>query len=262
MRIKLRLDLNVPKNAGIYYSKSKESERKIEGAKKAIEETKRKIAEHKKMKSKEKQKIRVEKKWYEKFHYFFTESGKLVIGGKDATQNDIIFKKYMREGDLIYHSDIPGGALVVFEKGITAELHEKLEVAQFAISFSRAWRSGVSAADVYCFKKEQISKTPNSGEYIKKGSFIINGEKEWFKNTELKLKVGVIKKDVDGKELDLSFVYPFKSKTKLDKYLILKPNGHFKKGKASKSIAKYLKLDPNDIMPLLPNGDIAISKPK
>lgn len=286
MRIKLRLDLNVPKNAGLYYSKSKEIEKKIDGARKAIEETKRKIKEHKELKSKEKQKIRVEKKWYEKFHYFFTESGNLVIGGRDGTQNEILFKKHIEDNDLIYHADIMGASLVVFKNGLGADLREKLEVAQFAVSFSRAWNQGYTTTDVYCVKKDQISKTPKSGEYIKKGSFIITGEREWFKNTELKLKIGIVRKKIDEKKktenegneendkMDLDsktnlneineklipLVYPYRSTIKLEKYLVLKPGGHFKKMRAAKSIAKYLSVDTEEIIPLLPNGQIGIKK--
>ena len=35
----------------------------------------------------------VEKEWFEKFHYFTTSGGQLVIAGKDTKQNDVLYSR-------------------------------------------------------------------------------------------------------------------------------------------------------------------------
>ena len=44
------------------------------------------------------------------------------------------------------------------------------EMAQFAISYFSIWKGGFIAADCYMIKGDQVSKTPESGEYLKKGA--------------------------------------------------------------------------------------------
>jgi hypothetical protein len=38
---------------------------------------------------------------------------------------------------------------------------------------------------------DQVSKTPESGEFLKKGAFVIRGERTYFKDTPLGLAIGI-----------------------------------------------------------------------
>jgi len=38
------------------------------------------------------------------------------------------------------------------------------------------------AADCYLIKGDQVSKTPESGEFLKKGAFVIRGERRYFRD--------------------------------------------------------------------------------
>jgi predicted ribosome quality control (RQC) complex YloA/Tae2 family protein len=38
--------------------------------------------------------------WFEKFNWFITSENYLVISGRDAQQNELVVKRYMKKGDL------------------------------------------------------------------------------------------------------------------------------------------------------------------
>ena len=165
----------------------------------------------------------------------------------------------MNNDDLAFHADIIGASLVILKDGMNASDMEKRETAQFSASMSKAWKEGYASVDVYAVPKDQISKSAPSGTYIKKGSFIISGERIWFKSVELKLVIGVIKEDNSQIPIIRPYIRGFDD---ISKPLVLKPGGKFKKGDAAKRIAKHLGVDVDDVLPILPNGMVGISKPK
>ena len=79
------------------------------------------------------------------------------------------------------HADVTGAAVVVLKAGKTASPQEKLEAAQFAVCYSRAWKHGFSNADAYAVERSQVH-TASSGEYVSQGGFVLRGKREWFKN--------------------------------------------------------------------------------
>lgn len=42
--------------------------------------------------------------WFEKFNWFVTTEGYLVLSGRDAQQNEMLVKRYMRSGDAYVHA--------------------------------------------------------------------------------------------------------------------------------------------------------------
>lgn len=137
------------------------------------------------------------KKWYEKYRWFITSDDLLTIGGKDARTNEAIIKKYLEERDLVFHSDVYGSPFVILKDGLISSTDTSLfEAAVFTASYSRAWREGFSAIDVYWVKKDQVSKTTPSGEYLKKGAFMIYGKKNFIRNVKLELYIGLY--EIDG----------------------------------------------------------------
>ena len=168
-------------NCGRYYDEIKKYKRKIHGAKNAMEVV-RPQRQQKKTEF-----ARPKKKWYHKFRWFYTSDDVLVVGGKDAGQNEDLVKKYLEGKDTFVHADV-FGASVVIVKGHTKAWDE---VAAFAASFSGAWRSGHHFADVYAAHPNQVSKTTESGEYVARGSFIVRGERQWFKDVPLRVMIGL-----------------------------------------------------------------------
>jgi hypothetical protein len=119
------------------------------------------------------------KEWYEKFRWMLTLRGSLVIGGRDATTNDILIKKHMQPGDLVFHADIAGSPFCLL-KAKEPERGEKQEAAQFCAIHSKAFSLGLASLDVYAVTPEQIGMSAPAGEYMQKGSFMIHGKKETF----------------------------------------------------------------------------------
>jgi predicted ribosome quality control (RQC) complex YloA/Tae2 family protein len=199
----LDLTRSIQANAANYYERAKKAERKLKGAEKARRETQTKIEElqrHLKEKTEEvlgeaKPKRR-EKAWYEKFRWFRSSDGFLVIGGRDATTNEILIKKYTEPTDIIFHADIVGAPFVVIKtEGKTPSEQTIREAAQLAASYSRAWREMLHAINVYWINPNQLSKSPPPGQYLEKGAFIIRGKKNHIRNVPLRVAVGMVMKE-------------------------------------------------------------------
>jgi hypothetical protein len=94
----------------------------------------------------------------------------------------------MSGGDLFVHADVHGASVVIV-KGKTEHMDE---VTQFAASYSGAWRSGHFSADVYSALPNQVSKTPEAGEFISRGSFIVRGERMYYRNVPLAAGIGLM----------------------------------------------------------------------
>lgn len=207
-RFSLNLRKTLFENAAEYYDRSKKAKQKSAGALSALEESRRKLAELEQnlrdaqaLKSLKPQQILEElarrkaerKEWYEKFRWFRSSEGFLVVAGKDAVSNEVLVKKYAASEDLVFHADIAGAPFVVVktESRIPgdATLHE---AGEFAAAFSRAWREGAAAVDVYWVKPTQLSKSGPSGEYVPHGAFAVSGKRNWLRSVPLRVAIGVV----------------------------------------------------------------------
>jgi len=198
----LNLRRSVQVNATSYYTRAKKAEKKLEGAEKALQETQARI---RKLQQKQVEKVeetrrplpkRRQKAWYEKFRWFHSSDSFLVIGGRDATTNEMLIKKHMELHDIVFHADIHGAPFVLIKtEGKNPPEGTLREAAQLAASYSRAWREMFAAVDVYWVNPQQVDKSPPSGQYLKKGSFMIHGSKNYVRNVPLKVAVGVKAED-------------------------------------------------------------------
>ncbi len=194
----LNLRRSVQANASRYYTRAKKAGKKLEGAKKAMRDTEARMNELQRESVKQVMKTtkpppkRRKKAWYEKFRWFRSSDGFLVIGGRDATTNEILIKKHMQPQDIVFHADIPGAPFVLIKTaGKTPPQQTVEESAQLAASYSRAWREMFGAVDVYWVSPEQVSKSPPSGQHLKKGAFMIRGSKNYVRNVPLRVAIGV-----------------------------------------------------------------------
>ncbi len=193
----INLRHSIQANADKYYSRSKKAEKKLRGAEKTIQETRDKIEEAKKqvIRREETQRPLVKKRkkqWFEKFRWFHSSNGFLVIGGRDATTNELLIKKHMEPQDIVFHAEIVGAPFVLIKTGGETTLEQTInEAAQLSASYSRAWGEMLSAVNVYWVNPDQVSKTPPSGQFLKKGSFMISGSKNFVRGVPLRVAVGV-----------------------------------------------------------------------
>jgi predicted ribosome quality control (RQC) complex YloA/Tae2 family protein len=141
------------------------------------------------------------KAWYERYVWSLSRNGHLIVGGRDAKTNEVIVKKYLETDDLLFHADIHGSPFVILKKGRYADNEDIYDAAVITAAYSKAWKLGISALNVYFVYKDQVSKKAPSGEYIRTGGFMIYGKKNFIKNIPVKLYLGVIKLDEKPKIL-------------------------------------------------------------
>ncbi|WP_144921309.1 ribosome rescue protein RqcH [Halorubrum salsamenti] len=234
-RVELDASAGVEVNADRLYQEAKRIEGKKEGAMEAIESTRKELEAVKERKAEWEAKeatddgsdgdggdgeggdgdgeaeyetdwlsrssipIRSPDDWFERFRWFRTSTGYLVIGGRNADQNEELVKKYMGKHDRFFHTQAHGGPVTLLKAAGPSESADPVdfseetlrEAAQFAVSYSSDWKDGRGAGDAYMVEPDQVSKTPESGEYIEKGSFVIRGDRTYFEDVPCRIAVGV-----------------------------------------------------------------------
>lgn len=216
------VDTGVEKNADRLYTEAKRIEDKKEGALAAIENTREELEAVETRRdaweadddpepadetedverdwlSMESIPIRASEEWYERFRWFHTSEGFLVIGGRNADQNEEIVTKYLDKHDRFLHTQAHGGPVTIVKATGPSEPSEPVdfpettlnEAAQFAVSYSSTWKEGRYAGEAYMVTPDQVSKTPESGEYLEKGSFVIRGDRTYFRDVASEVAVGI-----------------------------------------------------------------------
>jgi predicted ribosome quality control (RQC) complex YloA/Tae2 family protein len=262
MRITLDTRKSVQENAAEYFDRAKKAKRKLEGAKKAIAIAQEKLAslavsaQKAAVKEEERRSVAANRRkleWFEKLRWFVSSDGFLCIGGRDVTTNEIIVKKHAVPGDLLFHTDMAGAPFVVIKaEGKEIPLSTQEEAAQFCASYSRGWKNGLGYLEVFCATPEQLSKEPNSGEFLPKGAFVVRGHVKYFK-PELKLCIGKDKQERIMCAAESAVLAQCGRG-----YAILQ--GNDKSSDVAKRVASLLGAHVDEIVPLLPSGGCKLGK--
>ena len=257
MEIEIDLNKTVEENATSYFEKSKLARKKINGIKKAIIIT-QKIAEKKVVVPKKETR---KQKWFEQYRWFFTSDGLLVIGGKNASQNEEIVKKRMDKKDVYFHAEVYGAPHCVVKlsdsKLTSVPEQSMIEAAQFAVTFSKASETGQSSADAYSVKPEQVSKRAPSGTSLGAGAFMIYGERNWFWTTPISCAIGYLSNE------KLLMSGPASAVKRKCIHVYELKMGTVEKNKTAKILQekyaeKGLNFSNEEILSLLPNGKFEI----
>ncbi len=196
--------------------------------------------------------------WFSKFLWVETSGGFLAIGGRDASQNEAIVRRYLEPRDIFMHADIHGAAVfVVLAKGREVPEKDLNEVACLAASYSKAWKAGLSSADVFWVYGDQVKLSAPAGEYLPKGSFMVYGQRNYIRGVKLVLGIGVIYLDDD--QYDIIVGPPDLVKSRAMAYVVVTP-GDLNIDKAAEEIREHIirkcpdvrGLTARDIMRLLP----------
>ncbi|VDN00887.1 unnamed protein product [Thelazia callipaeda] len=141
--------------------------------------------------------------WFEKFLWFVSSENYLVIGGRDAHQNELLVKKYLRPGDIYVHADVWGASSIVIRNklgGGDIPVRTLNEAATMAVCYSSAWEAKITASS-WWVHEHQVSRTAPTGEYLTPGSFMIRGKKNYLPTCQLQMGFGVMfKLDEDSLE--------------------------------------------------------------
>ncbi|MBN2065905.1 MAG: NFACT family protein [Candidatus Thermoplasmatota archaeon] len=265
--VRLSFRKTVAENAEQAYAKNKKLRSKLHGAQQSLAKTKKQVTDVERQMQQEQQKeertpsVQKERQfWFERYRWFLSSGGNVVIGGKDAKTNDLIVKKYLKEGDRYAHADVQGAPSVIIKsKGVNDDARpisaKTLEEAcMFAASYSKAWKQ-FAEAQAYWVLPEQVSKTPQSGEFVPKGGFIIRGKRNYCRCT-LKLAAGEV--DVGGyQKIMVGPVSAVTARTK--QYIVLQPGGTAKH-ELAKTLANAFGVSVETLDRLLPAGGATIVK--
>ena len=116
-------------------------------------------------------------------------------------------------------------------KSITPSPVDLDETAEGVLALSTQWNSSYSSGNVFYVLGNQVSKTPNTGEYITKGSFIVRGKRNYIKVTGCTLGYGLYKNQL--------MLAPYRIINRLEGGKVkIKPSSKRTKGKIMSNLIK------------------------
>jgi predicted ribosome quality control (RQC) complex YloA/Tae2 family protein len=203
VEVEVDLSLSAYANATKLYSHKKvakvKEEKTAQASEKAIEAVEKQT--HKQLEAQQlKRNLQAIRKvhWFEKFNWFITSEGYLVLSGRDAQQNEQLVKKYLRTGDAYVHADMHGASSCIVRAKLDHD-SKPLPLSPFAlqeagtmtICRSGAWTVKV-VMSAWWVHASQVSKTAPTGEYLTTGSFMIYGRKNFLPPTSLEMGFGIM----------------------------------------------------------------------
>jgi len=235
--IELDTSISIPKNASKFFEEAKEYKRKLSRALESLNELKKKLEKLEKEKIEKQQEIKItlrKKEWYEKYRWSISRNGFLILAGKDSSQNESLVRKFLEDNDIFLHADIQGApATIIKTQNKIPSEEDIMDAAIIAACYSKAWKLGFASVDVFWTFGNQVSKSPPSGEYLAKGSFMIYGKKNFIKNVKLELAMGFI---INNDTIKVLVGSEDSVKNKTNYYVILRPSDDEKEKVADKII--------------------------
>ena len=200
LKIEIDLTLSAQSNIKKYFEIKKKTQDKEERTKDKANEAIKHAEEQArrallKARNEQKQTITRKQYWFEKFDWFISSENYLIISGKNAQQNEELVKTYLGKRDVYVHSEMAGSASCIIKNPSLKEVSPITlnETGIWAICHSKAWDMKI-VTNAYWVWGDQVSKTPQSGEYLVTGSFMIRGKKNYINPQRLELGVTIMYK--------------------------------------------------------------------
>lgn len=150
----------------------------------------------------------------------------------------------MKDSDLVFHTDITGSPFVLIKNPEKKKIPEQTikEAAEFCGSYSKAWKIGIAAVDVYYIKPDQVKKEGG----LPTGSFMIYGKRNWIRRIPVRVVIGI-------KGNEVIFGPEDTVKKKIKKYVIIIPE-NTPANEIAKKIQKKLKtkIELEEITKIIP----------
>lgn len=203
LAIDVDLALSAWSNARQYYEQKKvaavKEQKTLQSSAKALKSTERKIgADLKKGLKQERELLRPQRMahWFEKFIFFISSEGYLVLGAKDAQQTEIVYNRHLERGDVFVHADLNGASPVVV-KNKPGRANDPIppstlsQAGTLVVATSSAWDSK-AVMSAWWVMAEQVSKTTANGDFLSPGNFHVKGEKRFLPPAQLLLGFGLM----------------------------------------------------------------------
>lgn len=142
--------------------------------------------------------------WFEKYNWFISTDGYLVVSGRDAQSNELLVKRVMTQNDIFVHSEIHGAACTIIKcpklpspktsDAVTRWVPPEQttsEAGAMTVTHSKAWDQKVTV-QAYWVYSDQVSKTAPSGQFLATGSFVIRGKRNFISPQPLALGLTVL----------------------------------------------------------------------
>jgi len=268
-KIKINSQASLQSIASVLFNEAKRQSGAIKSIEQVKNKTKKKLEKLKNKSDTEKKEILVsevrKKNWYERYRWFFTSDGMLAIGGRDAPSNSAVVRKHLGKMDKIFHGDIFGSPFFILKDAENPSTNSMNEVAHATVCFSRAWREGMHGLSAYWVNPDQVKKSAPSGQFLPKGSFSIEGKRNFVNIPSLRLSVGIIPQD---DHYLLTSGPPATIKKNSICYAIIEPHGSemvevakkikLEFSKLEEEITKHISID--DFVRALPAGQSQIKE--
>lgn len=261
-KVKLDLRKSVQENADAYYERSKKMREKRKGALVAIEITKKKMKDLEErgddivaaIAEKGARKAPSRRFWFENWRWFYTSDGHLVLAGRDVKGNEKLVSKQLEDNDRYLHADVSGApSTVVKSKDGTVSESALVEAATFAASMSRIWTAGHASGEAYWVTPQQVSKTPNPGEYVAKGSFIIRGKRN---SIRVPIRIAVGEVVIEGAKKVMSGTVAALA-AKSQRYVVLEP-GDMPTNQLANKISELLEVNVEEVQTVMPPAGVRV----
>ena len=202
LAVDIDLALSPWSNARQYYDQKRSAavkvQKTLESSVKALKNTERKInADLKKGLKDEKDILRLVRKqfWFEKFNFFISSDGYLVLAARDSQQADLLYKRYLKTGDVYVSTDLEKTAPVMI-KNKPDRSNDPIppstlsQAGAYALATSKAWDSK-AVMPAWWVKADQVSKTAPNGDYLPDTFHVLSG-KNFLPPSQLLLGLGVV----------------------------------------------------------------------
>lgn len=266
--VTLRVDRTPRESAQELYGEVKRLQSKLAGARAALAETESKVSSRSApaapgpRRPEAEPERRKKPHWFERFRWFISSEGAVVVAGRDASSNDLLVRRNMKEGDLYVHADLHGAASVVVKHPAPKEppVTEVTlrEAGQWAVVFSKAWRAGLASASAFWVTHEQVSKAAASGEFVARGAWAIHGTKHALRDLPTELGIGTI--DYEGETL-WTAAPPPAIRARGTVRVVLVPGAEREREAVEAALARELGLTRTRLQGLLPAGGIEVRRP-
>ena len=268
-KIRINTNSSIPSIASTLFNEAKKQFSAITSIEKLKKKTEDGLEKLKKKTETEKESITFsevrKKNWYERYRWFFTSDGSLAIGGRDASSNSAVIRKHLEKNDKVFHAEIFGSPFFILKENKDENATSLNEVAHATVCFSRAWREAMYGLSAYWVNPEQVKKSAPTGQFLAKGSFSIEGKRNFVKVSMLKLAIGLLEQD-ENFLLVCGPLEPIKNQCVC--YVIIEPTGSDMVNIAKKIKTEFIKLkgdiikslSVDDFVRVIPAGKSHISE--